>query len=195
MIRLGQSRRVLQLVAKDHNLKESTPDPEKLPNSGQYPITVLTPTLFTTFYVADPEPFSNDFAAPLPSTILPNQALLDYAKEGISKGQRFYGEPQPGREELKAAKIAKRQQQLATLKQMEEDKKIWEELKKRKDAGEDIVLPDPPLNGRQKRRRERMEAQTGDAKNPDGEYPVKHFDVVPPVIERLDTNIEDSDKV
>jgi len=78
---------------------------------------------------------------------------------------------------------------------MEEDKKIWEELKRRKDAGEDIVLPDPPLNGRQKRRRERMEAQQGDANTPNGEYPEKHFVVVPPVIELLDTNVEDSDKV
>jgi hypothetical protein len=195
MIGLGQSRRVLELVAKDHRLKESTPDPEKLPNSGQYPITVLTPTLFTTFYVTELEPFSDGFTAPLPSTILPNQALLAYAKDPVSKGQRFYNEPLPGREELKAAKVARKQQQLTTLRQFEDDKRIWEELKKRKEAGEDIVLPDPPLNGRQKRRREKMEAQNVDDEGPNDKHPDNHFDVIPPVIEQFDTNVEDSDKV
>jgi hypothetical protein len=191
MIGLGQSRRVLQLVAKDHNLKESIPDPDKLPNSGQYPITILTPTLFTTFYVAEPEPFSHDFTAPLPSTILPNQALLDYAKDPISKGQRFYNEPLPGREELKAAKVARKQQQLATLKQFEEDKRIWDSLKKRKEAGEDILLPEPPLSGRQKRR----QAQTEGTKSPNDKHPNNHFDVIPPVTEKLEINVDDSDKV
>jgi hypothetical protein len=199
MIGLGQSRRVLELVAKEHKLKESTPDPNKLPNSGHYPITVLTPTLFTTFYVAEPEPFSDDAVAPLPSTTLPIHALLAYAKESISTSQRLYNERQPSHRELKAAKAVEKQQKLATLKQQEQDKRIWEELKKRKDAGEDIVLPDPPLSGRQKRRREKLEAQMaelwGDADHPNEEYPDNYFDVVPSSSERVYTNVEDSDKV
>ena len=200
MIGLGQSRKVLELVAKENKLKESTPDPEKLPNSGHYPITFLTPTLFTTFYVAEPEPFSDDAVAPFPSTILPNQALLGYVKETISQSQRLYNEPRPSFEELRAAKAAKKQQQVDVLRQKEEDKRIWQELKRRHDAGEDLVLPDPPLSGRQKRRREKLEAQMaeiwGDVNSPNEEYPENYFDVIPSVVQPPEANMgEDTDKV
>lgn len=199
MIGLGQSRHILELIAKEHGLKESTPDPSKLPNSGHYPITLLTPSLFTTFYVADPEPFSNDHAGPLPSAALPKDALLAYIKEVISNHQRLFNIPQPDIKEIKVAKALKKQQLIDTVRQKEEDKRIWNELKKRHDAGEDVVLPDPPVTARQKRRCKKLEAQMleiwGDPNSPNSEYPEAYFDVIPSVIQQLEAVIEDADKV
>lgn len=199
MIGLGQSRQVLELIAKEHNLKQSPPDPTKFPNSGNYAVTILTPTLFTTFYIAEPRPFSDDPLSPLPSIALPDEAILNCVREMISSGRRLYNLPQPDFKELKEAKALRKQQKLDANRQKEADKKIWKELKERQEAGEDVILPDLPLTSRQRRRREKLEAQMvelwGDPNNPNSEYPESYFDVIPSVIQQLETTVADVDKV
>lgn len=199
MIGLGQSRQVLELIAKEHNLKESTPSPSKLPNSGSYPITLLTPSLFTTFYVAESEPPSDNTVFPLPFKTLPNEALLTKFKEIIASGQQLYDIQQPSLNELKAANALKKHQLLDTMQHKEQEKEAWNRLKKRYDTGEGLVLPDLPLSGRQRRRHEKLEAQkakTGKGeKNLNVEVPEARLDGVPPVVQELEGIVEDTDKV
>lgn len=180
MIGLGHSRSVLELVAKEHNLKETSPDPDVFPNSGNYPITFMTPDLFTTFYIPQPEPFSDNVLAPFPSTVLPNPVLVQKIKDVISQNQRFYNTPKPDLAALRAAKVAKKQALVDYVNRLEEDKRIWKELKARAENGEDITLPDMPLSGRKRRRKEKLEKQMnelwGDEEEPNQEYPSHFFE-------------------
>lgn len=159
MIGLGQSRRVLELIAKEHELQETTPAPELSQSDADYPITLLTPTVFTTFYVPKPAPFSENVLSPLPSIALPDQEILNYVKEMIRTGKRMYSKPVPCIEELRAAKLAKRKALIEAARQKEEDLRIWRDLKRRQEEGEDVMLPEKPLSGRQMRRRQKQERQ------------------------------------
>ncbi|PVF99397.1 hypothetical protein CPB86DRAFT_703316 [Serendipita vermifera] len=183
MISLGQSRRVLEIIAKEHNLIESKADPDIFPSSGRYPISVLTPDMFTTFYIPDPEPFSEDALAPLPALTLPNRALLQCMKDVVSSGRRLYGAPKPSMEELRAAKVAKKQALVDSAKKLEEDRKIWTDLKLRKENGEDIELPEKPLSGKQRKKRRKIEEQMmeiwGDPEDPNDDYPSTNSDEIP----------------
>ncbi|KAG8837166.1 hypothetical protein FRB91_008295, partial [Serendipita sp. 411] len=121
LIGLGEARHVLQLVAREHDLMETSPDPDLLPNSGPYPITILTPTLYTTFYIVEPEPFSEDVFAPFPTTVLPNNAILSIVKNVIASGKKMFDQPIMPLAELRAAKLTRRAILLAAAKQKEED--------------------------------------------------------------------------
>jgi len=183
MIGLGEAQRVLRLVAKEQDIQETQPDPELSQSIGNYPITLLTPILFTTFYVPNPEPFSEDACAPLPSLTLPVDILLQRVNDIIHSGKKLYDQPTVTMEELRTAKAARKALLLAAARQKEEDFRIWEELKRRHDNGEDVVLPDKPLRGRQIRRRQKMEQQMlelwGDDESPNDEYPPSYFDPIP----------------
>ncbi|KAG8798682.1 hypothetical protein FRC17_007352, partial [Serendipita sp. 399] len=200
MIGLGEARNALRLVAKEHGLTETTPDPDLLPNSGPYPITLVTPSLYTTFYIVEPEPFSDDALAPLPSTILPNKSIFSIVQSVIASGQKLFDQPIMPLAELRAAKLARRAEIIAAAYQKEEDMKMWKELKRRRDMGEDIEVPERPISGRQRRRREKEERKMveiwGDEEYPNQEYPPHLFDVapVPKPIEVVQSS-EISDKV
>src|SRR5260221_609001 len=73
LIGLGPTRKLLQLVAKEHAVQEA---PSTIPPTGSYPVTIMTLSLFTTFYVPAPQPFSLNATAELPATLLPNEFLL-----------------------------------------------------------------------------------------------------------------------
>jgi hypothetical protein len=200
MIGLGRTRRVLEAVAKEHNIIESKADADLFPNSGRYPISVLTPDMFTTFYIPDPEPFSEDACAPLPALTLPNRALLQCMKDIISSGRRLYGVPKPSLEELRAAKVAKKKALEEAAKQLQEDRKVWKELKTRKDGGEDIEVPEKPLSGRQRKKKRKIEAQMleiwGDPEDPNDDYPSTNSDEIPtPKSELGSLLLEPIDKV
>lgn len=183
MIGLGGARRVLQLVAKEQDIQETQPDPEFSQSIGNYPITLLTPTLFTTFHVPNPEPFSEDACTPLPSISLPVNALLQRVNDIIHSGKKLYDQPVVTMEVLRAAKAARKASLVAAARQKEEDLRIWEELKRRRDNGEDVVLPEKPLSGRQIRRRQKIEQQMlelwGNDESPNDEYPPSYFDPIP----------------
>jgi hypothetical protein len=183
MIGLGHSRKVLELVAKEHELEETALDPNVFPNSGDYPVTFMTPTLFTTFYIAQPDPFSENALAAFPSAILPTNTLAKMIKDVISRDQRFYSTPKPSLEELRATKVARKKDLVEDAKRLEEDKRIWSELKARVDNGEDIPLPDRPMTGRKKRQKEKLEKQMlelwGDEEEPNEEYPPHFFNFKP----------------
>ncbi|KAG8792993.1 NADPH-adrenodoxin reductase, partial [Serendipita sp. 398] len=200
LIGLGEARHVLQLVAREHDLMETSPDPDLLPNSGPYPITILTPTLYTTFYIVEPEPFSEDVFAPFPTTVLPNNAILSIVKNVIASGKKMFDRPIMPLAELRAAKLTRRAILLAAAKQKEEDVNAWKELKRRKEMGEDVELPERPISGRQRRRREKMEKRMaeiwGDEESPNQEYPSNLFEVAPvPKPAEVFQSSEISDKI
>lgn len=159
LIGLGNAGHVIRILAKEHNLGPTPPDPVRLPKSGNYPITILTPTMFTTFYVSEPAPFSKDALAELPTLTLPVESILAYIKEVIRLGKRLFDAPIMSLAELRAAKLAKRQELDEAAKQKEADIKFWKEMLARKEAGEDVEVPEKPLSGRKIRKKQALEAR------------------------------------
>jgi hypothetical protein len=117
----------------------------------------MTLSLFTTFYVPAPQPFSLDATAELPSTLLPNEFLLSRITSAIDNKQKLYNFEQPTLAQLRAEKQAKKLALETAARQYAEDVRIYEELKIRFEAGEDVVVPPKPISGRAKRQRRKLE--------------------------------------
>ena len=117
----------------------------------------MTRSLFTTFYVPAPSPFSLDVTAALPSTRLPNELLLSKITSVIDNKLNLYNFERPTLAQLRAEKQAKQLAFQTAARQYEEDSRIYEELKRRFEAGEDVVVPPKPISGRAKRQRRKLE--------------------------------------
>jgi hypothetical protein len=117
----------------------------------------MTLSLFTTFYVPAPNPFSLDATAALPSTPLPNEFLLSQITSVINNKQNIYSFGRPTLAQLRAEKRAKKLALETVARQCAEDLRIYEELKRRFEAGEDVVVPPKPVSGRKKRQRRKLQ--------------------------------------
>ena len=117
----------------------------------------MTLSLFTTFYVPAPKPFSLAATTELPSTLLPNELLLSRILSVIDNKQKLYNFERPTLAQLRAEKQAKKLALARAARQQAEDIKIYEELKRRFEAGEDVVVPPKPVSGRAKRQRRKLE--------------------------------------
>lgn len=142
------------MVAKEHDIQET---PSTITATGSYPVTIMTLSLFTTFYVPAPDPFSLNATAALPSTCLPNEFLLSQITSVINNNQNLYNFKRPTMAQLRAEKQAKKLALETAARQYAEDFRIYEELKRRFDAGEDVVVPPKPISGRAKRQRRKLE--------------------------------------
>jgi len=117
----------------------------------------MTLSLFTTFYVPTPKPFSLDLTAELPSTLLPNEFLLSRIMSVIHNNQKLYNFERPTLAQLRAEKQAQKLAVETAARQRAEDVRIYEDLKRRFEAGEDVVVPPKPVSGRAKRQRRKLE--------------------------------------
>ena len=117
----------------------------------------MTLSLFTTFYVPAPKPFTLDVTAELPSTLLPNEFLLSRIVSVIDGKQKLYDFERPTLAQLRAEKQAKKLAVETAARQRAEDVRVYEDLKSRFEAGEDVVVPPKPVSGRAKRQRRKLE--------------------------------------
>ena len=75
----------------------------------------------------------------------------------IDNKQKLYNFEQPTLAQLRAEKQAKKLVLDTVARQRAEDVRIYEELKKRFETGEDVVVPPKPVSGRTKRQRRKLE--------------------------------------
>jgi len=136
----------------------------------------MTLSLFTTFYVPAPKPFSLDATAELPSTLLPNEFLLPRIISMIDNKQKLYDFDRPTLAELRAEKQAKKLALETAARRYAEDIRIYEELKRRFEAGEDVVVPSKPVSGRAKRQRRKLEEKMAEVWGKDPNAPGEEED-------------------
>jgi hypothetical protein len=79
----------------------------------------------------------------------------------IDNKQKLYNFERPTLAQLRAEKQAKKLALERAARQHAEDVRIYEELKRRFEAGEDVVVPPKPVSGRAKRQREKLEEKDG----------------------------------
>lgn len=75
----------------------------------------------------------------------------------INSKENLYNFKRPTLDQLRAEKQAKKLALERAARQCAEDFRIYEELKRRFDAGEDVVVPPKPVSGRVKRQRRKLE--------------------------------------